>query len=610
MAAQRLHRLHGSVSNVATTTPPHPNAGLEGPGRSSGSSARAGQWHSKEGLVVRKAARRLGLGRIAAEIAALAGVSVSIAGQRFPALMLFTTAFVIVVARAVTVSRSATSSPVSPTGTATLPRVLIVLGAATIDQGLLIWPAFVVACGVAAEAALAPFVRLAVPLAVNLPGIAVRTKPLITPRWGFAVSTTAIGGLVVLAAAGTLMPSDLRAAGAFALVAVQWLALITIGVDAFLRIVRRRRAEAVLPNAVSEYAPTFLLHWYAPPESSHQVTMWLPYLERLGRRFLIVVRNAATFDEIAARTSRPVILRRYAPELPAVIAPTLRTVFYVNTSSRNEPMLAYLGLQHIQLNHGDSDKAPSYRRAFRVFDKNFVAGQAAIDRFAQHGIEVPASAFEIVGRPQVEAIELADRPISHHPHPVVLYAPTWFGYFDDSRYSSLTAGVDIVAALLARECTVIFRPHPWSRHTPALSAAVDKIDELLRQDHASHADRPHLFGPVATDRLSLVDCFNRSHAMIADVSSVVADYLYSEKPLALTMTEPRQSIEEYLRDVPIARAAYLLASDLSDCPQVFDDLLIRDPKLLQRRALKTYYLGPFPAASYADGFVDAARRYV
>lgn len=46
----------------------------------------------------------------------------------------------------------------------------------------------------------------------------------------------------------------------------------------------------------------------------------------------------------------------------------VRTAFYVNTSPRNDHMLGFLDLNHIQLNHGDSDKAPSYRRAFRVFD--------------------------------------------------------------------------------------------------------------------------------------------------------------------------------------------------------------------------------------------------
>ena len=39
-------------------------------------------------------------------------------------------------------------------------------------------------------------------------------------------------------------------------------------------------------------------------------------------------------------------------------------------------------------------------------------------------------------------------------------------------------------------------------------------------------------------------------------------------------------------------------------------LLADDPAWSLRRQLKTYYLGDFPAESYADGFLAAAQKYV
>jgi hypothetical protein len=359
---------------------------------------------------------------------------------------------------------------------------------------------------------------------------------------------------------------------------------------------------------LEEYSPVFVLHWDAPPGSAHQVGMWLPYLERLKRRFVVILRNPETFEETVSLTRAPVVVRRYAAELDAMIASSLKAAFFVNTAPKNAHMVHYLGITQIQLNHGDSDKAPSYRRIFRMYDKNFVAGQAAIDRFANHGIEVPRSAFEIVGRPQVESIQVATEPIAKRLPKRVLYAPTWFGYLEDSRYSSLPIGVPIVRALLDRGCAVVFRPHPWTSRTPELAAAAAEIEAMLAADR-QQAGRGHKFGAAATTG-NIFDVFNNVDAMISDVSSVIPDFLYSEKPFAVTAMAPEIGMATFTDEFPLARGGYVLAGDLSNLEQVLHQLLETDPAAPRRRELKTYYLGDFPAENYADGFLAAARRYL
>jgi hypothetical protein len=132
---------------------------------------------------------------------------------------------------------------------------------------------------------------------------------------------------------------------------------------------------------------------------------------------------------------------------------------------------------------------------------------------------------------------------------------------------------------------------------------------MLRQDAAS-SGRSHVYGAAATEALSLVDCFNRADVLIADVSSVVSDFLYAEKPYAVTGMGALMSATELVGEFPLARGGYLLAADGVDWPRVLDDLLIYDPKLLERRSLKAYYLGPFSADGYASAFVSAALRFV
>jgi len=492
-----------------------------------------------------------------------------------------------------------------------LARILLTIGFASdiapatvvVDTSAWRGAAAAAAFAVLTETVVAPIARLAVPYAHNLPGIVARNEPRIAPKWLFAANTAgvAVFGVVLLAARPAPMIM-LIAAG-------QWVVLSIVTADICDRIWQRRRAEEGLTAAVTDYGPTFVVHWYAPAGSKHQLTMWLPYLERLDRPFMIIVRNPATFAEVVGETTRPVLVRRFGAELPPVVVPSLKTVFYVNTSPRNEPMLAFLTLHQIQLNHGDSDKAPSYRRAFRIYDKNFVAGQAAIDRFLNHGVDVPLAMFEIVGRPQVETIRVADSPVGQHDTATVLYAPTWHGYLEDSRYSSLGVGDRIVTALLERHCTVIFRPHPWTRRTPQLAAQAARIDALLRHDAAS-SGRSHIYGPAATDDVSLVDCFNRVDPMIADVSSVVSDFLYSEKPYAVTVTRSVQPASDLAVEFPLSAGGYLLDQDGTNWQQSLDDLLRGDPKLSERRSLKAYYLGPFPAESYAQAFTCAATRYL
>ncbi len=488
-----------------------------------------------------------------------------------------------------------------------MPRLLVTVAAVAL---LLPGPDEVVpavAGGLLALAVLGEtFVRAvstaAQPYAHHLPGVTVRNHPVFDASRVFIVNVAATAVFLLIAIAPAphallLLPAAVAAA-----------VTIASAADGVLRVRARQNAEQRLGTVLDDFGATFILYWEAPPGSSHQVGMWLPYLERLGRPFIVVLRTPRTFADVVRITNAPVLVRRYVSELDVLVTRHLKTAFFVNTAPRNAHMVHYLGVTQIQLNHGDSDKAPSYRRVFRMYDLNFVAGQAAIDRFATNGVMVPREMFEIVGRPQVEMVQVATEPISERVVKRVLYAPTWFGYLDDSRYSSVEIAPAIIEALLARGCVVVFRPHPWTVRTPRLAAIVEQLNLRLADD-ARTTGRRHQFGADATDG-PVFDAFNAADALISDVSSVVPDFLYSEKPFAITAMNPGQTVEEFTTDFPLAKVGYVLHADLTDLDQVLTDLLDRDPHAAARRAQKTYYLGDFPAATYADGFLSAARRHV
>lgn len=382
---------------------------------------------------------------------------------------------------------------------------------------------------------------------------------------------------------------------------------LSITVIAIHRIRKNTVLNRDLAAAVADYRPEFIIYTSRPDDASYQITMWLPYLERTGRKFAIVTRNAEPAEALAEQTTAPVIARRSVAELEEILVGSIRAVFYVNASSGNATMVRYRELTHVYLGHGDSDKPPSYNPLHAMFDAIFAAGPAATRRYAAHGVTIDNDKFEIVGRPQLESVQRSTAAITRTESPTVLYAPTWRGHVDETMLYSLPRAPTIIERLLQRGARVIFRPHPFSYQFEDDTAAIESVHRILAEDRA-RTGREHLFGAAAETDHDVIECANLSDAMISDVSSVVSDYLYSGKPFAMVAVSA--GVDEFVELYPIGQAAYLLEGDLSNIDHVLDRLLDTDPLWQQRLNLRADYLGDFPDANYADHFVAAAERMI
>lgn len=544
---------------------------------------------------------RLADGRgLVTNVLAIVTVALALSGVPDPIVLLLGA---VVVALSVRTPRDMLARAVTTGGDITARALLTLavplLGGDAVQPPMVVASALLAICTVG-ELTVARVFRAAIPYAANVPGLNVRNAPLLARGWLFVANALSLVTLAALSWAGE---------GWFLLaVAVPSLVLMLVLLaDGVLRVRARRIADRRITSLLAAHAPVFAFHWDAPHEESFQLSMWLPYLERLGVPFMVLVRNPKTFDFAAGETTSPVLLRRELADLDAVVVPSLKAAFYVNNNTRNQHFVRYTHLKHIHLNHGESDKAPSYSPLFRLFDKNFVAGQAAIDRFAANGVWMRPDAFAIVGRPQVESIQVEPAPIADAAVKTVIYAPTWSGFFVDSRYSSLLVGFGIVKALVDRGCVVMFRPHPYTEKSAAMAREAARIRTFLEQDRL-RTGRPHVTGTGELPEASIADWFNRASALISDVSSVVPDFLYSEKPFAMTaMNGP---VDTFAERFPISRGAYVIRPDLGNLEDTLDRLLDSDPLREQRRALKRYYLGDFPPERYADAFLDEARKYL
>ncbi|MEH1166236.1 CDP-glycerol glycerophosphotransferase family protein [Micromonospora sp. CPCC 205539] len=431
--------------------------------------------------------------------------------------------------------------------------------------------------------------------AANLP---VRAwTPLVADQLGTALlgllAAIALTAALVLPAAVALAASLLVAAGAGA-----------VALDLARRRFRPTAGGGAVAQALRRHQPEFLLYFSAPPGSEYQVTMWLPYLKRIGRPFVVVLREPEFLASIAAATDAPVV---YCPTLRTmddVLVPSLRAAFYVNHGAKNSHCIRFTQLAHVQLHHGDSDKAPSANPVSGIFDRIFVAGPAAIDRYARAGVRIPAEKFVVVGRPQVESIEVRSEPTRGLAHPTVLYTPTWTGHHADADYCSLPVAERLLRRLLERGATVTLRAHPYTTQNPASARQLGRLTELLVADRA-RTGRQHVVGAAARE-LTLTECVNRSDALVSDVSGVISDYLYSGKPYAVT--DMGDEGDRFVERFPLAGSGYVLRRDMSNVDEVLTALLDTDPVAEARWATRRRYLGDFPAESYAEAFLDAARR--
>ena len=222
-------------------------------------------------------------------------------------------------------------------------------------------------------------------------------------------------------------------------------------------------------------------------------------------------------------------------------------------------MLRFTEPVHVQLGHGESDKAYSVSNQHRAYDLTFVGGRAGRDRLgaALRNFDADRRTLE-VGRPQLD---------HHYPGAPdwprasglrVLYAPTWEGDRPSVAYGSLVShGPALVAAMLADErVRVIYRPHPRTGRSAAEHAAADReIRSLLNR-----AGDRHL---VDTGAYGWQWAF--ADACVTDISSVGYDWLATHKPLVLTEPvaptayRPPARLLDELALLPADRAGTVLA---------------------------------------------------
>jgi hypothetical protein len=477
------------------------------------------------------------------------------------------------------------------------------------DEAIWIWSATGLAILVILiEPSLRLLLGEATPVAVQLPGF-----PEV-PRPPFKREVVALAPFAASALGGVLAVVGAPGWAYLLIVAVSTLPAVIMAAYAIRAVMISRSSAMSIRKALQQYQPEFAVYYAARNGARYQLGMWLPYFERLNRRFIVITCHPSTVPEIAELTSAPVVipkLRSAYGRLWHLVVDSLKAAFYVQNHQANVDMMRFDRLTHIWLNHGDSDKAANYSARHAAFDKVFVSGQQGVERYAAHGVRIRPEQFSIVGRPQIERILTRDEPLPPEAPRTVLYAPTWHGGKPNTNYSSLFLGPKIVDALLDRGVTVIFRPHPHTYRDPQQAGIAHDIHRKLNADRKA-TSRQHVYGHTAEVDWDIPDCFNHCDALITDVSSVASDFLASGKPLAMVAIQ--QKAAAFRQAIPMARVSYIIERDLSTLPQALDELLGPDSLAEARHAYRSDCVGdalgpeaPLPFIREVDRILDGPR---
>ncbi|TMR93277.1 hypothetical protein EJK15_40195 [Nonomuraea basaltis] len=418
------------------------------------------------------------------------------------------------------------------------------------------------------------------------------------PVLGAAAGAVMAASGLVVAASGAVVAA-IGAGLALALGAAGALALIPY-VRRALPLTDKARVIEVVSEQVKAYRPEVILYFSGVTSAAYQARMWLPPLERIDRRAIVVLRERGMAAHLEPSTLPMVCIPSSADLMSFRALSSAKLCLYVANVGRNVHMLRIPTLRSAFLNHGDSDKEASFNPFSRVYDEVWVAGPAGRDRYRRAKVGVRDENIHEVGRPQLEGISTQGPGL---PYRTVLYAPTWEGWSDDLFHTSLiTMGPRLVRALLDHDppLRVIYKPHPLTGHRDrralrahrrivAMIEAIELAKSKARHPSSAAGGTPQIRHLVVTgSEPHLYDCFNQCDLLISDISSVVADFLASEKPYAVTNVAglPEHAFHERY---PSAEAGVLLGEDLAGLAEFLDG---EDTLARARIKLRSYLFGP------------------
>ena len=296
-----------------------------------------------------------------------------------------------------------------------------------------------------------------------------------------------------------------------------------------------------------------ILHTGEGENGITHLNLWLPHFKRSEIDFLVLVRNYAVFQYI----------KEYYEELPIVFAKgnkevnnclsklkSLKVCFYPSNTGNNLHLLQFNNLTHVFIGHGDSDKTASAHKYFRVYDQNWVAGQAHIDRFNNAGFNHRGLQHIKIGRPNLkETLEKTqvDWKERYSGKIHLLYLSTWEGFLKEQNYTSVYMIKEFFENMIElSDYDIKIKLHPLlGQRDKTLENFSDSL-KVFFKEKSINADIYPKDKPVE-------DLIKESNVFICDISAVVSEslagngpiFVYIPKDKSIKLSQSNMSFEDY-----------------------------------------------------------------
>jgi len=342
------------------------------------------------------------------------------------------------------------------------------------------------------------------------------------------------------------------------------------------------RIQGETETRLREIAPQCVLYISGPAGVAYQVNQWIPVLEALRIKTVIVVRNVPLFKRMRF-TKLPVFYARDNKAVEKILNTGPRIVLYPNNRQPNISALHHPHLIHVFINHGESDKITNQSKMLMAYDYLFVGGSFASKRLLNAGLPIRDGQIVEIGRPQTELLLTTSQENNSVRN--ILYAPTWEGGFEATNYSSVGNFSITILKLLAKrnDLHVQLKLHPL---TGSVSSATRKA---VRQMRAIVAKAPNI--EIIDNSESIHEAMNWSDMLITDISAVLADYLITDKPIALCAHfVTGRPLDELFNEFPLSNATYIIQKPL-DLVDVLAAVSNGDPLREKRTRIRYEAIG-------------------
>lgn len=341
-------------------------------------------------------------------------------------------------------------------------------------------------------------------------------------------------------------------------------------------------------NLTAVHRPEVILHLSGMENVAYQGNMWIPVLEKLSTRVAIVTREKKIAKALRP-TKLPVFYLPGMRDLEILRESGVQTVLYSGNAQKNVQLLRFHNLNHFFINHGESDKSINQTKFLMAYDKLLVAGPLAEQRLQAAGLPLRPGQVVHVGRPNLELL-LRREEVFPRPVRKILYAPTWEGLFEESNYTSVgDFGLCLLTTLAGlKDVNIVLKPHPFTGQAKSdTRAALQKMKELCSSASLTLLDA----------EADIYPALDEADILITDISSLIAEYLHTRKPIVLT--NPGMLPESRMhKNFPSSRGTYLLNNPL-DVGEVLTAICQSDPKHADREASAAYILGDTNGGSLA-----------